>query len=137
MFFGACAAPKKPGAATLCLLGSRDAANALLDGGKSYRLHVPPKVPAKQFWAVTVYDLSTAGFILESPSIEINSYQNVQKNADGSVDVYFSPKSPAGKQSNWIYTEPGKHWVAVFRFYGPERAVQDKSWTMGDIESAK
>jgi hypothetical protein len=47
MFFFACAAPKKLGAATLYLLGSRDAANALLEGGKFYRFRVPPKVPAK------------------------------------------------------------------------------------------
>ena len=137
MFFFACALPKKLGAATLYLIGARDASNALFDGGKSYRLHVPARVPAKQFWAVTVYDLDTAAFIRDAPSIEINSYQDIQKNPDGSVDVYFAPKSPAGKQSNWIYTEPGKHWVAAFRFYGPEPAIHDKSWTMGDIESTK
>jgi hypothetical protein len=137
MFFFACAPPKKLGAATLYLIGTRDASNSLFEGGESYRLHIPPKVPAKQFWAVTVYDLETAAFIRAAPSVEINSCQNIQTNADGSVDIYFAPKSPAGKQSNWIYTEPGKHWVAAFRFYGPEPAIHDKSWTMGDIESTK
>ena len=137
MFFFACAPPKKLGAATLYLIGTRDASNSLFDGGTSYHLHVPPQVPAKQFWAVTVYDLETAAFIRDAPSIEINSYQDLQKNPDGSIDVYFAPKSPAGKQSNWIYTEPDRHWVAAFRFYGPEPAIHDKSWAMGDIESAK
>jgi hypothetical protein len=137
MFFTACAPPKKLGAATFYLQVGRDAANAPLDGGKSYRLRVPPNVPAKQFWAVTVYDLGEAAFIREAPRIEVNSYQKPQKNDDGSVDVYFGPKSPAGKESNWVYTTPGKTWWAAFRFYGPEKAVFDKTWVLPDIEPVK
>ena len=58
----------------------------------------------------------------------------MHKNADGSVDVYFGPAAPAGKEANWIYTAPDKQWVALFRFYGPEKAVFDKSWQLPDIE---
>jgi hypothetical protein len=136
MFFFACAAPRKLGAATLYLNGSRDRTGALLDGSKSYNLRVPPRVPAKQFWAVTVYDLETAAFIRESHKTEINSYQDLQKNDDGSVDVFFGPKPPDGKESNWIYTESGKPWLAFFRFYGPEPAIQNKTWVLNDIEAA-
>jgi hypothetical protein len=134
MFFFACAAPKHLGAATLYLNGSRDHAGALLDGSKSYHLLVPPRVPASQFWAVTVYDLETAAFIRESPRTEINSYQDLLKNEDGSVDVFFGPKWPAGNESNWIYTASGKPWLAFFRFYGPEQAIHNKSWVLPDIE---
>jgi hypothetical protein len=28
----------------------------------------------------------------------------LQKNPDGSVDIYFGPEAPAGKESNWIPT---------------------------------
>ena len=74
LFFLGCAPAKKPGAATFYLLGTRDAKATPLDGGKTYRLHVPPEVPAKQFWAATVYDLETAGFFREAPRVELNSY---------------------------------------------------------------
>jgi hypothetical protein len=134
MFFFACAPPKKLGAATFYLIAAKDATDAPLDGGKSYRLRVPANVPAKQFWAVTVYDLTTAAFIREATSIEVNSYQNLQKNSDGSVDVFFAAKAPSGKESNWIYTALSKPWVAAFRFYGPEKAVFDKTWVLPDIE---
>jgi hypothetical protein len=50
------------------------------------------------------------------------------------VDVFFGPRAPAGKESNWIFTAPGKTWVAAFRFYGPEPAIKDKTWILGDIE---
>ena len=61
----------------------------------------------------------------------------MRKNADGSVDIYIGPKSPAGQESNWIKTPEGKRWFAWFRFYGPEKALFDKSWTMLDIELLK
>jgi hypothetical protein len=34
--------------------------------------------------------------------------QGLWVNADGSVDIYFGPKSPAGKDKNWVQTIPGK-----------------------------
>ncbi len=134
VYFLVCAPPKKLGAASFYLATTNDASGAVLDGGKSYRLHIPPKVPARQFWAVTVYDLETAGFIREAPVVEINSYQNLNKNPDGSVDVYFGPEAPPGKESNWIYTAPGKPWLTFFRFYGPGKAVFQKTWKLPDVE---
>ena len=38
---------------------------------------------------------------------------------DGSVDVYFGPVAPKGKESNWVQTVPGKGWNMLFRLYGP------------------
>jgi hypothetical protein len=135
-FYKACAIPKKLGAATFYLTGVLDAAGKRLEGTKSYTLHVPAKVPAKQFWATTIYDFDTCSFLWDSPKIEINSYQNPQANADGSVDLYLGPKAPTGKEANWAYTTPGKSWFMVFRFYGPEPALHDKTWSLPDIEGA-
>ncbi|HEX4862331.1 MAG TPA: DUF1254 domain-containing protein, partial [Rhizomicrobium sp.] len=67
MFFLACAPPMKLGAATFYLGAFADAGGEVLDGGANYRLHVPPDVPARQYWAATVYDLETAAFIREAP----------------------------------------------------------------------
>ena len=98
----------------------RGVAGQLLEDGISYRLRIPPNVPAQQFWAVTVYDLDTAGFIRESPRVGVDSYdQKGRRNTDGSVDVYFGPAAPAGQETNWVSTVPEKGWLAVFRFDGP------------------
>jgi hypothetical protein len=42
----------------------------------------------------------------------------VASNPDGSVDVYFGPNAPTGKESNWIQTVPGKGWFTLLRLYG-------------------
>jgi hypothetical protein len=55
-------------------------------------------------------------------------------NADGSVDVYFGPKAPPGKEKNWAQTVPGKGWFVVLRLYGPLEPWFDKTWRPGEIE---
>jgi hypothetical protein len=98
-------------------------------------LHVPPNVPAKQYWAVTAYDLDTACLIRNMPSAGLDSYnQKMKRNPDGSVDIYFGPAAPAGQENNWVPTAAGKPWITFFRLYGLEKALFDKSRTMGNIE---
>ena len=53
-----------PGAGQAYLGSFRDKEGHAFDGEKSYRLHVPPNVPAKQFWSVTLYDTDTRSIIL-------------------------------------------------------------------------
>lgn len=138
IFFLAFAAPKKLGAATFYVVGGHDSSGQLLQGQKTYRLHVPPNVPAKQYWAVTAYDLDTACLIRSMPSPGLDSYnQKMHRKADGSVDIYFGPKAPEGLENNWIPTAPNKLWFTMFRFYGPDKALFDKSWVMADIEAVQ
>ena len=58
-------------------------------------------------------------------------------NADGSVDLYFGPKAPAGLQSNWVETVPGKGFYPMFRFYTPKPGVFDGTWKLPDVELMK
>ena len=63
-----------------------------------------------------------------------NKRDKLITNADGSVDLYFGPQAPAGKEANWTATVPGKGWFAYFRWYGPTQAFFDKTWALSDIE---
>jgi hypothetical protein len=58
----------------------------------------------------------------------------MQKNADGSVDIYIGPSPPAGKEANWIQSSSGRAWFPFFRFYGPEKPLFEKTWKLPDIE---
>jgi hypothetical protein len=111
----------------------------LLDGGKSYRLHVPPNPPARQFWSVTAYDETTRSFVVSpTKKTDLSSRKpDLEKNADGSVDVFFGPTEPKGHEKNWVQTVPGKGWFPYFRFYAPTEAFFDKSWALADIEKVK
>jgi len=92
----------------------------------------------REFWALTVYNQETAALFRNSTRLTLDSFdKGMRKNADGSVDIYFGPKAPAGQKSNWIYTPAEKGWFPWFRFYGPEKPLFDKSWKMPDIEIAK
>ena len=74
--------------------------------------------------------------ILDSGIID-GSKKGLQKNSDGSVDVYVGPKAPAGKESNWIQSAPGKGWNTILRLYGPLDPWFDKTWKPGDFELVK
>ena len=44
------------------------------------------------------------------------------------------PKAPAGKESNWVPTSADGRFEVLFRFYGPEKALFEKTWKLPDIE---
>ncbi len=113
-----------------------DSEGNALDGGKTYKVHLPPNVPAKDFWSFTLYDNQTRAMLQtdqQFPGLDGNK-KGLQQNQDGSYDVYFGPKAPAGKESNWIQTVAGKGWNMIFRLYGPLKPWFDKTWRPGDPE---
>ena len=61
----------------------------------------------------------------------------VLTNADGSVDVYFGSKAPPGKESNWVPTDPNGKFEVLFRLYGPQKPLFDKTWVLPDIDPAQ
>jgi len=132
---GAAMAPKRPGPSPAYLSAYKDKAGQWLDGGRSYRLRVPPNAPIKLFWSVTLYDVDTRALILNKEKIaDRSSRMDLRKNDDGSVDIYCGPEAPAGFEKNWIPTVPGKNWFAYFRFYNPTEAYFDRSWPLPDFE---
>ncbi|GAA1828670.1 DUF1254 domain-containing protein [Agromyces salentinus] len=114
-----------------------DANGDLLDGARTYRLHVDANPPAKNFWAVDVYDTQTRSLLVVPstpyPAVASNDGK-VQANADGSYDLYFGPTAPEGRESNWVETVPGKAWFQLFRIYGPLEPWFDQTWRLNEFE---
>jgi hypothetical protein len=44
--------------------------------------------------------------------------------ADGSTDIYFGPKAPAGQENNWIQTVPSKSWFNASPLRGVRTMVR-------------
>jgi hypothetical protein len=126
---------KRLGAGQYYLVNIKDKEGEAYDGGKAYHLHVPPNPPVQQYWSVTAYDRETHALIkgMDRASRASNA-ADLQKNADGSVDLWFGPKAPEGKEANWIPTDPNRRFELMFRLYGPTKALFDKAWTLPDVE---
>jgi hypothetical protein len=116
-----------------------DAKGDPLDGGKTYKVHLPPNIPAKQFWSFVLYSSQTRSMLQTDQQFPSTGSlkKGIVVNADSSVDVYFGPKAPTGMENNWVQTVPGKGWSTLFRLYGPLKPWFDKTWRPGEIEVVK
>jgi hypothetical protein len=126
----------RPGAGSDYGIAGLDSEHRPLDGAKTYRLHLPPDVPVKDNWSVTIYDTQTRSMLQTDQKFAgVNSLSgNMKKNADGSIDVYFAPEPPVGMEDNWIQTIPGKSWFIILRAYGPLEPWLDKTWRPSELE---
>jgi len=106
------------------------------DGSKTYRVRLAANPPAKDFWALTMYDNQTRSQLQTSQKFPTVGSQTkgIRKNEDGSYDIYFSPKPPEGYENNWLATVPGKGWFVALRMYGPLEPWIEKTWRPSEIE---
>ncbi len=126
---------KHLGAGQMYLISIRDRDGEPFDGSKTYRLKVPADAPVEQYWSVTAYDRQTHALIRNMPRASRSSQiPELQKNADGTIDIYFGPKAPAGQDSNWIPTDPARKFELMFRLYAPTKALFEKTWVLPDVE---
>jgi hypothetical protein len=118
---------------------SFDAGGKSLDGSKNYKFHLPPDIPASNFWSVIVYDKQTRLLISTDqpwPSVH-GQGSKLMVNTNGSIDVWFGPEAPPGKEYNWVKTIPGKCWNMILRLYYPMESWYNKTWRPGEIEEVE
>ena len=127
--------PAKPGTGGFYISGYRDADGNMLMGSNTYRLRVQAEVPVKQFWQIPLYEAATRSLInTDQKKSTLSGTEDLIRNADGSVDLYFGPEAPEGFEQNWIKTKPGEGWFTLPRLYGPLEPILDKTWRWNDIE---
>jgi hypothetical protein len=126
----------KPGSGSAYAYSARDAKGEYLEGGKTYKITLPAPIPVAQFWSFVVYDGQSRSMLETDQKLAgLDSNQkDLKKNADGSVTVWFGPKAPAGQETNWVQTMPGKGWNTLLRLYGPLEPWFNKTWKPGDFE---
>src|SRR5262245_39675296 len=108
-----------------------------LDGGSSYNLHIPVNMDALlECIRVPGGNLSAlAESQQEDP--EFVSDRSLQKNTDGSVDLFFGPRTSTNRSRNWVETTAGRPWLVYICFYLPEEASFNKFWEVSSIEKIK
>lgn len=50
--------------------------------------------------------------------------------------IKLGPSPPAGKESNWVPTDPKRQFELLFRLYGPKKELE-KQWKLPDVEEVK
>ena len=63
--------------------------------------------------------------------------KGLEKNKDGSITLYYGPKAPKGKESNWLQTVPGKSFFVCLRMYGPTQPWIDGTWRPSAVNLVK
>jgi len=126
----------KAGAGSDYGLAYVDSKKMPFDGSKTYKLNIPANPPAKDFWALTMYDNQTRSMLQTSQAFPTvgSQTEGLKQNEDGSYDIYFAPKPPKGFENNWLETVPGKGWFVGLRLYGPLEPWIEKTWRPGEIE---
>jgi hypothetical protein len=125
---------KHLGAGQFYVMAIKDRSGAALDGQKIYRLTVPAKAPVSQYWSATAYDRETHALIRDAArASRASNASDLKLNQDGSATLYFGPRAPAGQESNWVPTN-GRNFEVLFRLYGPQQALFEKTWKLPDFE---
>jgi hypothetical protein len=87
-----------PGRGANYMMGFTDSEGAPLSGGKSYRVNLPPKIPARIFWSMTLYDAeNSSGLANGQPFPSLGSREKPAQNADGSTDLLVRSHPKANK----------------------------------------
>jgi hypothetical protein len=116
----------------------KDANGDSYNGSYKYILRFPKDrlPPVSGFWSLTMYDANY--FFVPNPlnRYSISPRQNLQANADGSVDLYIQKDSPGtDKESNWL-PAPADKFVLMMRLYWPNEtdpSILDGTWTIPPV----
>jgi hypothetical protein len=103
----------QPGSGSAYIYTARDSNGRYFGGGKTYKVTIPAPVPAALFWSFSIYENQHRSFLETDQKLAgiDSTFPAMKKNADGSATVWFRPNAPAGQESNWLQTVPGKRLV--------------------------
>ncbi len=122
------------------MIAFTDSEGASLSGGSNYRLHLPPNIPARIFWSMTLISTmqrTPRALLSGQPFPSLGSRDKPAQNADGSTDLYLSPESTCGQTRQLARDRAGQGYFTILRLYGPTEASIDRSWKPGDIDKVK
>ena len=115
-----------------------DANGDLLDGARTYRLHVDPDPPAKNFWAVDVYDTQTRSLLqvaiddLARPGQQLRHPPSQRRRL--LRPLLRTRRRPTGRSRTGSRPSPASHGFSSFRIYGPLKPWFDQTWRLNEFE---
>lgn len=108
-----------------------DSAGAQLEGSKTYEVTFAKgeEPPVNGFWSLTLYNEKHLFHANDLKRFSLGTKnKSLQRNADGSLTLYASAKSPGkDKESNWLPAPQGTFSLYIRAYWGKE-GILDGSW---------
>ncbi len=88
------------------------------------------------FWSIIAYGTVSRTFMNSAKFTVSSNDEGVKVNADGSIDLYLSPKPVKGFEANTVIINPDEDYFLMFRLYGAKPQLWERKWQLGDPELA-
>src|SRR5690606_8036283 len=110
-----------------------------LDGTSDYTIHFEESElpPAHAFWSITLYDQQGFQVANSLDRFALSSWMPLERNPDGSLDLYFQNESPgADKEANWLPAPKGPFNLTM-RLYAPKSDALTGKWSPPPVTKAR
>lgn len=119
-----------------------DATGQPYNGANKYVMHFPKDQmpPVNGFWSLTMYNAEYFFYGNDLNRYTLSARNDLQKNADGSVDLYLQHESPGSdKESNWL-PAPADKFILMLRLYWPKEknpSILNGTWKIPAVTKMK
>lgn len=117
---------------------TKDSTGMALRGDGRYVLRFPPGQlpPSNAFWSLTATDL--VGYMVRTPGgrPSIDDRSDLNKNADGAIELHLQQTQPIAHNQNWLAIPPGR-FKLMLRAYLPGSTILDGTYEVPPILKAE
>ena len=121
-----------------------DSKGEYFDGGKTYKVTLPPRHPGGEVLVLhplrqpDALDARHAAALPARRQPELSVARRRSRTPTAPRRSTSARRSPTGvKRGNWIQTDPGKGWFTLLRLYSPLEPFFTKEWRPSEIELVK